>query len=177
MQPDIQDQAVIDADELMAKTAGFKLSAEREAMVDDLQSRYPNKKATLLPLLWAIQEQEGWISREWMAYAARRCEVPLSHVLGVVTFYTMYHQKPVGKYHVQVCRNISCHIRGATGIIDAVERKLGLQHGGVSACGKWSLEHVECLAGCSWAPVMQINRTLHENLSPDQAVKILDELE
>ena len=62
MQPDIQDQAVIDADELMAKTAGFKLSAEREAMVDDLQSRYPNKKATLLPLLWAIQEQEGWIS-------------------------------------------------------------------------------------------------------------------
>ena len=170
-------EEVMEAEELMAKTANHKLSAEREAMIDDLQSRYPTKKSTLLPVLWAIQEEHGWVSREWMAYAARRCEVALSHVLGVVTFYTMYHQKPVGKYHVQVCRNISCHIRGAKNIIGAVEEKLGLQNGGVSADGKFSLEHVECLAGCSWAPVMQINRTLHEELTPDQAVKILDELE
>ncbi len=168
---------VVDAAELEAKTADWKLSPEREAMIDDLQSRYPTKKSTLLPVLWAIQEQEGWISREWMAYAARRCDAALSHVLGVVSFYTMYHRKPVGKYHVQVCRNISCHIRGAPKIIAAVEEKLGLQNGGVSSCGKWSLEHVECLAGCSWAPVMQINRTLHENLGPDEALKILGELE
>lgn len=177
MEPLIHDDDVVAAAELMERTAGWKLSPEREAMIDDLQARYPTLKSTLLPVLWAIQEQEGWISREWMAYAARRCDAPLSHVLGVVTFYTMFHQKPVGRYHVQICRNISCHIRGAKDIIGAVEKKLGLANGGVSSCGKWSLEHVECLAGCSWAPVMQINRTLHENLGPEQALKILDELE
>lgn len=155
----------------------LKLSPEREAYIDDLQARYPTKLATLLPVLWAIQEQTGWVSKEWMDYAAERCECASSHVMGVVTFYTMYHKKPAGKYHVQVCRNISCHLRGAPAIIDAVEKKLGLENGGMTADGKFSLEHVECLAGCSWAPVLQVNRTLHEELTPEQAVRILDELE
>ncbi len=165
------------ADDSPVTEETLRLSPEREAYIDDLQKRYPTKLATLLPVLWAIQEQTGWVSKEWMEYAAQRCECPASHVLGVVTFYTMYHQKPAGKYHVQVCRNISCHLRGAPGIIEAVEKKLGLEHKCVSADGKFSLEHVECLAGCSWAPVMQINRTLHEELTPEQAVRILDELE
>lgn len=158
-------------------SADLKLSSEREAYIDDLQGRYPTKKATLLPVLWEIQGERGWISQEWMHYAARRCEVTPSHVMSVVTFYTMYHRKPAGRYHVQVCRNISCHIMGARGVIDAVEKTLGLENGEVSEDGRFSLEHVECLAGCSWAPVMQINRTLHENLTPDQAAQILEELE
>ncbi len=153
------------------------LSPEREAYIDDLQSRYPTKLATLLPVLWAIQEEAGWVSPAWMEYAAKRCACAPSHVLGVVTFYTMYHQKPAGKYHVQVCRNISCHLRGAPKIINAVEEKLGLKNGEMTADGKFSLEHVECLAGCSWAPVLQVNRTLHEELTPETAVRILDELE
>ena len=152
------------------------LSREAEARIDDLQKRYPTKKATLLPVLWEIQNEKGWISPAWMEYAARRCDVPPSHVLSVVTFYTMYRRKPVGKYHVQVCRNISCHLMGAPRIIEAVEQKLGIKNGEVTKDGKFSLEHVECLAGCSWAPVMQIDRTMHENLGPEQAVRILEEL-
>ena len=164
-------------DELTAAAAKLTLEAEREARIDDLQSRYPTKKATLLPVLWEVQNQEGWVSRTWMAWAAQRCEVPVSHVMSVVSFYTMFHSKAPGHYHVQVCRNISCHIMGAPKLIEAVEQKLGLENGGLSEDGRFSLEHVECLAGCSWAPVMQINRTLHEELTPEAAVKILDELE
>lgn len=157
--------------------ATLKLSKEKEAMIDDLLGRYPTKRAVLLPLLWAIQEENGWIAPEWMEYAARKCEVTASHVMSVVTFYTMFHKRPMGKYHVQVCRNISCHIMGAPKLIAAVEKKLGLKNGEVTADGKFSLEHVECLAGCSWAPVMQINRTMHENLTPEQALKVLESLE
>ncbi len=153
------------------------LEPEREKRIADLQSRYPNKKSTLLPLLWEIQEQVGWVSNEWMDFAAERCEVTSSHVKGVVTFYTMYHQKPAGTYHVQVCRNISCHIMGGMNVIERVEEELGLKNGEVSACGRFSLEHVECLGGCSWAPVMQVNRALHENLDADAAAKILQDLE
>lgn len=157
--------------------ASMKLAPEREARIDDMQARYPTKRATLLPVLWEIQEEHGWISPEWMHYAAARCGVTPSHVMSVVTFYTMYHARPAGRYHVQVCRNISCHIMGAPGLIAAVEKKLGLANGEVSKDGKFSLEHVECLAGCSWAPVMQINRTMHENLTPEKAVQVLESLE
>ncbi|MCA9320489.1 MAG: NAD(P)H-dependent oxidoreductase subunit E [Planctomycetes bacterium] len=157
--------------------ADLKLSKAAEARIDDLQARYPTKKATLLPLLWEIQNETGWVSPSWMEYAAKRCDVPPSHVLSVVSFYTMFHRKPVGRHHVQVCRNISCHLMGAPQLIAAVEDKLGLKNGGVSEDGAFSLEHVECLAGCSWAPVMQIGRTMHENLTPEQAVRILEELE
>jgi NADH-quinone oxidoreductase E subunit len=157
--------------------APLRLAAERETRIDDLQSRYPTKKATILPVLWEIQSEHGWISEPWMEYAAARCEVSPAHVLSVVTFYTMFHRRPAGRHHVQVCRNISCHIMGAPALIAAVEQKLGLANGGVSADGKFSLEHVECLAGCSWAPVMQINRTMHENLTPEAAVKVLESLE
>ena len=155
----------------------LELPPESEARIDDLQERYPTKKSTILPVLWEIQNHHGWISPEGMEYVAHRCSVPHSHVLSVVSFYTMFHRQPPGRYHVQVCRNISCHIMGAKDIIAAVEEKLGLQNGGRSEDGMFSLEHVECLAGCSWAPVMQINRTMHENLTPETAMDVLENLE
>ncbi len=172
-----QDETRSESKDTGVATSALRLSADAEARIDDLQDRYPTKKATLLPVLWEIQNSEGWISTEWMEYAAERCDVTPSHVLSVVTFYTMFHERPVGKYHVQVCRNICCHMVGAPGLIEAVESRLGLKHGEVSEDGKFSLEHVECLAACSWGPVMQINRTMHENLTPETAVKILDGLE
>ena len=163
-------------DTLSPKTVHLKLSAEREADIDDLQARYPTRRATLLPVLWHIQEEAGWLSREWMEYAARRCEVEPSHVMSVASFYTMFHLKPIGVHHVQVCRNISCHIMGAKKVIGDVEKQLGIGHGEVTSDGRFSLEHAECLAGCSNAPVMQINRTMHEDLTAEQAVEILREL-
>ena len=152
------------------------LKPEAEARLDDLQARYPNKAATLLHVLWEIQWQEGWISEAWMGYAAKRCGVPLSKVLGVVSFYTMYRTRPMGRHHVQVCRNICCHIMGGNKILEHVENKLGLHHGAVTSDGRFSLEEVECMAGCSWAPMMAINETYYENLTVPVVDQILEGL-
>ena len=154
----------------------LRLAADVEKRLDDYARRYPTKQATILHVLWAIQEQEGWISQDWMHYAAERCGVPLSHVLGVVSFYTMFHQAPVGKHHVQVCRNITCTMLGAEELLACARKKLGIEHGGRTADGKFSLEEVECLAGCSWAPVVQVNRTYHENMTPEKLEKLLEGL-
>jgi NADH:ubiquinone oxidoreductase subunit E len=102
--------------------------------------------------------------------------VPLSKVLGVVSFYTMFHQKPPGKYHVEVCRNITCAMLGAFDILHCVEKKLGVGHGERTADGKFSVEEVECLAGCSWAPAMRINGRYHEQMTPEKASQLLDSL-
>src|SRR5262249_19841875 len=112
-----------------AAPPGLKLSPDVEKRLDDLARRYPTREATILHVLWAIQEQEGWISEEWMKVAASRCGVPLSHVLGVVSFYTMFHQAPVGRHHVQVCRNITCTMLGAEDLLACARKKLGIENG------------------------------------------------
>jgi len=162
---------------MTVSSSTLKLAPEAEARIDDLQRSYPTKAATLLPVLWEIQTQVGWLPQEWMAYAAARCEVPVSKVLGVVSFYTMFHQEQPGRHHVQVCRNISCTMLGAEAILACVREKLGVTNGGRTADGKFSLEEVECLAGCSWGPVVQINRTYHENMTPEKTAQLLDSLE
>ena len=127
--------------------------------------------------------QTSWTKRlrtsRGISYARniRRCDVSKSHVLGVVSFYTMYHTKPPGKYHVQVCRNISCHIMGGAEIRRCLEEKLGLKSGELSEDGRFSFEEVECMGACSWAPMMTINETYHQNLTPEKAESILDALE
>ena len=161
---------------MSADATSLSLSPEAEARIDDLQGRYPTLEATLLPVLWEIQNHHQWISREWMEYAARRCQIPLSKVLSVVSFYTMFHTEPPGKYHVQVCRNITCHMMGGPELRARIKERLGIEGGGKTEDGRFSLEEVECLAGCSWAPVMAVNGTYHENLTPEKAVLILDEL-
>jgi NADH-quinone oxidoreductase E subunit len=152
------------------------LAPEVEKRLDDLARRYPTRQATILHVLWAIQEQEGWISEEGMQYAAGRCAVPVSHVLGVVSFYTMFHRTPPGRHHVQVCRNLTCTMLGGEDLLACARRKLGIGHGERTADGKFSLEEVECLAGCSWAPVVQVNRTYHENMTPEKLEKLLEGL-
>lgn len=160
----------------MSATTTLKLAPEREARIDDLQRRYPERRATLLHVLWEIQWQVGWIPEEWMLYAAARCGVPVSKVLGVVSFYTMFRRKPVGKFHIEVCRNITCHMLGARKIIEHVEKKFGVHEKEVSACGKWSFEEVECMGACSWAPMMTVNGAYHENLDLKKVDEILDGL-
>ncbi len=159
------------------ESVSTRLSDEAEARIDDLQARYPTKKATLLHVLWEIQRAERWISLEWMEYAAARCDVASSHVLGVVGFYTMFHTRKPGRYHVQVCRNISCHIMGGSKILSCVKERLGIGNGEVSEDGVFSFEEVECMAGCSWAPMMAVNETYHENLTPEKTLEILEGLD
>ena len=113
--------------------------------IEEIKKRYPTAKAALLPVLWIAQEQYGWISEETMKEVAGLLQLPVGHVLGVVTFYSMFNRKPLGKYHLQVCTNISCQLRGAEKIVDHVSRKCSAAVGETSENQKYTLSEVECL--------------------------------
>lgn len=152
------------------------LQEEKRATLDRIITRYPEKKAALLPALYLIQEQEGYISKEAMQYIADYLEIPFGHVLGVVTFYTMFYDKPIGKHHIQVCTNISCQLLGAETIVDHIGERCSIKPGQTSGDGKFTLSEVECLGSCGTAPMMQINDDYHENLTQDKINSILDSL-
>ena len=115
------------------------LNQENLQKVEILFKKYPAKKAALLPILWIAQEQEGWISQEMMKYIGDLVGVPYAHVLGVVTFYTMYNDKKLGKYHIEVCTNVSCLLRGSDKILSAVEKACGTKLGSTSPDGKFTI--------------------------------------
>jgi NADH-quinone oxidoreductase subunit E len=141
-----------------------------------LQTRYPEAKATLLPVLWRLQEKRGWIDDEAMQEAATVCQVPVSHVRGVVSFYTMYFEKPMGRFHVQVCTNVSCMLRGGEDLLSAMKSKLGIQNLEHTADGKFSLEECECMGACGGAPMMAVNETFYETITNSEANEIIDKI-
>ncbi|MFQ5797979.1 MAG: NADH-quinone oxidoreductase subunit NuoE [Bacteroidota bacterium] len=140
---------------------------------EELKKRYPTLKALILPVLWMIQEQEGYISMESMRDVSELLKVPYAHVFGVVSFYTMFHQRPVGKHHIQLCTNISCSLLGAEGLCNHLTGKLKVKVGGVTPDKKFSLEEVECLGSCGTAPMMMINGEFYENLDEARIDRIL----
>ena len=146
--------------ELKLLGAPITLTAEEEARVAWLFTRYPTRQAAVLPILWMIQEKIGWVPEEAITLVAERCRVPVSHVYGVVSFYTMYNRAPIGAYHLQVCTNLSCQILGAGHVLDCLRRRLGIELGGTTEDGMFSLSEVECLAACEMAPVVQVNDDL-----------------
>jgi NADH-quinone oxidoreductase E subunit len=111
-----------------------------------------------------------------MKYVAGLLNVPYGHILGVVTFYTMYHSKPIGKHHIEVCTNISCLLRGSGRIMDHLEKRLGVRAGETSKDGRWTLSEVECMGSCGTAPMFAIGDEYHENLTLEKVDKILDSL-
>jgi NADH-quinone oxidoreductase E subunit len=145
--------------------------------IDALRPHFPTEQALLLPLLHAIQAKEGWISREAMQEAASFLHLPLARVLEVVTFYTMYNRKPVGKQHLQVCTNVACFLRGADHLVSCLEKRLGIKVGETTADGRFTLSEVECLAACGTAPVMQVNDDYYENLDEASLHQLMDRLE
>lgn len=138
-----------------------------------LFTRYPEKKAALLPILWIAQEQEGWISQEMMKFVGDLVGVPYAHVMGVVTFYTMFNDKKLGKYHIEVCTNVSCMLRGSDKIVAAAEKVCGTKLGTTSANGKFTISEVECMGACGGAPMIAIGEEYHEHLTPEAAEKLL----
>jgi NADH-quinone oxidoreductase subunit E len=142
-----------------------------------LFKKYLQKKAALLPVLWIAQEQEGWISEDMMRYVATLVGVPYAHVLGVVSFYTMYKSKKSGKYHIEVCTNVSCMLRGSSKIVEAVEKRCGTKIGQVSADGKFSIEEVECMGACGGAPMIAIGEEHYEHLTPEKTEQLLSSLQ
>src|SRR5205809_8066885 len=141
----------------------------------ELQKRYGEPKATLLPVLWRIQEKRGWIDSDSMEEAAAICQVPKSHVEGVVSFYTMFFDKPMGRYHVQVCTNVSCMLRGGEELYEQVKKHLGIENHGRTENGLFSLEEVEGMGACGGAPMMALNDTFYECVTNDEATHILSE--
>jgi NADH-quinone oxidoreductase E subunit len=144
--------------------------------IDVLRPSFPTTQALLLPLLHAIQEKEGWVSEAAMQEASHFLQLPLAKVKEVVTFYTMYLKKPIGKHHIQVCTNIACFLRGSDQLLNCIEKKLGIHCGETTKDGAFTLSEVECLAACGTAPVMQVNHDYHENLSEASCLDILEKL-
>ena len=144
--------------------------------IEELRKRYPTSQALTLPVLWLAQEQFGYISEATMKYVAELLAVPFGHILGVVTFYTMFHREHCGKHHIEVCTNVSCMLRGSGKIVDHLETKLGIRLGETSEGKKWTLSEVECMVSCGTAPMLAIGEQYYEDLSPEKVDKILAEL-
>jgi NADH-quinone oxidoreductase subunit E len=154
----------------------FALSPDRERELAELLTKYPTKMGALIPALHLCQDQNGWISDEVIDFVSKRLDLPPAHVKGVVTFYTLFNQKPVGKHQVWVCRTLSCALRGADDILHHCEKRLGIHVGETTKDGKVTLRTAECLASCGTAPVMQVDKEYHENLTKERVDEILKKL-
>ncbi|SRR5690606_31042117 len=155
----------------------FALSEERERELREILSRYPNKMAACIPVLHLCQEANGnWVSDEVIQYVATQLELSTAHVKGVVTFYTLFNQSPPGKHQVWVCQTLSCALRGSGEILQHCEKKLGIHVGETTKDGRVTLRTAECLASCGSAPMMQVDKTYYENLTPEEVDRILDRL-
>ncbi len=145
--------------------------------IQELIGKYPQKRSALVPSLHWIQKELGHISRDTVRDVARIFELSPNEVYEVVSFYTMLHTKPVGKYVLQVCTNLSCQLCNAEGIMAHLTRRLGIAPGETTPDNRFTLLEVECLGSCGTSPVVQINEDYHEDLTPEKLDAILDGLQ
>jgi NADH-quinone oxidoreductase E subunit len=157
-------------------TAAHKFTEAFYAEMERIQRFYPNKAALLLPALHAAQKERGWISDGTMEEIAAYLSIPKTRVKEVVTFYHMFHTKPVGKYNLQFCNNIACWLRGSEELIHHAERKCGINLGETTKDGRFTISEVECLGSCGTAPVCQINEDYYENIDAKTIDRVLEEL-
>jgi NADH-quinone oxidoreductase E subunit len=149
-------------------------TGDRRAKLDTVLARYPTKRAALLPALWMVQEARGWISDDAMVEVAEALELTAAYVKGVVTFYTMYHQHPVGTYFIQVCTTTPCNLCGAEGVVEAFLEHTGCKElGATSPDGKFTVIEVECLGACGFATPVMINDDFIESVTPETVPGVL----
>ena len=153
-------------------------SPELEARFEKLMTSYPpgRVRSALVPMLLYAQDEVGSITPELMEEIARRLGITSLQVDEVVGYYSMLHKKPLGKHHLQICTNISCLLTGGAELYEQACRKLGIAHKEVTADGAISLEEVECIGACSWAPAVQVNYDFHHKVTPEQLDKLLESL-
>jgi NADH-quinone oxidoreductase subunit E len=147
---------------------------EREAHFQKTLRAYPEKDAALLPALWLAQEQFGSLPDPVLLYVASRLDLSPVKVLAVAEFYTMYKREPVGRFHLQLCRNLTCSLLGSEKLHAYIENALGIQSGGKTPDGVFSLELVECLGSCGTAPVLRVNDTYFEQITIERMETILE---
>ena len=152
-------------------------SAEVEKEIDRHIAKYPVKRSAIIPLMFIVQRERGYLDPPGVQYLANRLQLRVTDIWEVATFYSMLQTKPVGKYHIQICKTLSCKIMGEGKITDHVCRKLGIKPGETTPDGKFTLSLVECLGSCGTAPMFQLNFAYHENLTPEKVDQILDGLE
>lgn len=152
----------------------FQLSNEGLAKVKTELDRYEARESAIIPALYiAQQENRGWINADVIRHLSQVMDIPESKINEVFKFYTMFNQKPVGRYHVQVCGTLSCHINGAVDLIQHFCRELKVNPDEVTKDGKFTISRVECLGSCGTAPMMRVNDKYYENLTPESAMNIL----
>jgi NADH-quinone oxidoreductase E subunit len=156
----------------------FAYTPENRARFDTLITRYPpdRKRSAVLPALYLAQQQVGYITPNAMRYVAGLLEITPADVEDVVSFYTMFYTKPVGRFVLQVCRTLSCALNGAERVTEAISSKLGIATGQTDPSGTFTLIEVECLGACDRAPVVMVNDAWHECLKPEDAAKLVDDL-
>ena len=155
----------------------LELSQETLRRIDEeILPSYPVKISAILPVLWAIQEEHGYISRDAMLFTAEVIGESPAHVFSCVTFYTMFHLEPVGKIELKVCKTIACEIMGCKNLSNRIREKLGIESNQSTDDGMFHLEEVECLAACELAPVVQVNEDLYGPLTDQQIDVLIDEL-
>jgi len=150
-------------------------SPQLAARFDALTQKYPMRRSALVPMLLYAQDEIGYLSDSLISEVANRIGITELDVRNVASYYSMLRFKPVGKYNVQVCTNISCMLRGAYELFDRFQEELGIGDNGITQDGLFSLEEVECIGACSWAPAIQVNYAFHDELNPEDVSNLLAE--
>ncbi|MGB8481583.1 MAG: NAD(P)H-dependent oxidoreductase subunit E [Acidobacteriaceae bacterium] len=150
-------------------------SPELAARFDKLVTLYPQRRSALIPMLLYAQDEIGYVSDAAIAEIGQRLDITVLDVRNVLTYYSMLRTKPVGKYNVQVCTNISCMLRGGQELFQHCKSRLGIGHKQTTPDGMFSLEEVECIGACSWAPAIQVNYDFHDELTPESLDAVLDQ--
>ncbi len=150
-------------------------SPELAARFDKLVTLYPRRRSALIPMLLYAQDEIGYLSDAAIAEIGQRLEITVLDVRNVLTYYSMLRTKPIGKYNVQVCTNISCMLRGGQELFEHCKNRLGIGHKQTTPDGMFTLEEVECIGACSWAPAIQVNYDFHDELTPESLDAVLDQ--
>lgn len=154
----------------------IEFSADARRRYETILSHYPSKRAALLPVLTLAQREFGWISQDVAEYIGKLMDYPAADVLSVATFYTMLHKKRVGTHHMEICRNVTCWLKGTYACVDEIKRRLKIDIGEVTPDGKFSFNLTECLGSCGTAPAMQVGDRYYENLTPQAVAEIIEGL-
>jgi len=153
----------------------MQFSEAFEQRLREMATHYPSKRSLLVPTLLYAQDEIGYLSEEVIVEIAQRVELSELEVRNVISYYSMLTTRPRGKYNIQVCTNIACLLTGGEEILDHCRMRLGISEKQTTRDGLFSLEEVECIGACSWAPAAQVNYDFHENLTPEKMDRVLDQ--
>lgn len=153
------------------------ISEQAKQRMRDLAARYPVARSAVMPSLYIAQEEEGYITQEALQAVADAIGLTVDDVESIATFYTMYHQRPLGQKVIKVCTSVSCYLRNCDGLVQQLEQRLGIRAGETTADGRYTLMTAECLASCGTAPVVQVNDEFVENVTPEKADALVNQLD